>query len=626
MSKKTDDLGLKIGSTNINNMGITALKYRNNAPNDKSFRASILGINQKFTDDVPGDKRAELITRYSIPETVEAGADNYYTIKINGEFYVTIQNGNFKLYDKVMAYLPNGDWSRMYLDYPVNYTESVTLHVFTQAEEPEEDMNVNDLWFELDENENIVALYHYGLNEDTQENEWIFDGKVESGGTGTGKWLDDAHTSVAHNDHEHNTSTRKYDSVMGKNNSLTGTTGDGANIAAGKNNTVSTATNSVIVGENANITSQVQDSFINGDGTSNSYGGITYSVVITRATTQLINQIMDSCVIVYNGYLSEIKNSVIVGQIKGGNNYAAAPMSGCIVVTNDVTINYSYQLHGCIISGERNTIQGIDVSIVSGRGNVVSGAQASIISGYTNTVSAGNGQLVLGEDNDVYARHCAVVGEGNYCRAADCIMCGRYGTTEDHSYYFVIGNGFSSSNRSNVFTVDAAGNVNATGTITPGGADWAETYEWLDGNPDNEDRRGLFVTLDGAYIKLATAEDDYILGAVSATPSVCGDTYDLHWKGKYKKDIFGVIQTDEEGKPILADDFDPELKYVPQSNRKEKAKVGTQGKIVVVDDGTCVVNKYCKPSVNGIGTYTDDKNYYRVIERLDDTHIKIVIK
>ena len=83
---------------------------------DKSFAVTILGVNQKFTGSVPDDDKSTLITKYSIPATVEEGDPTYYTVKIHGAYYVIIQNANFMLYDKLMAYLPNGDWSRMYLD------------------------------------------------------------------------------------------------------------------------------------------------------------------------------------------------------------------------------------------------------------------------------------------------------------------------------------------------------------------------------------------------------------------------------------------------------------------------------------------------------------------------------
>ena len=113
LNKKVLNVANKISS----NMGTTALKYREKTDCDKSFAVTILGVNQKFTGNVSAEDQTTLITKYSIPATIEEGDPNYYTIKIYGAYYVVIQTAYFMLYDKLMAYLPNGDWSQMYLDY-----------------------------------------------------------------------------------------------------------------------------------------------------------------------------------------------------------------------------------------------------------------------------------------------------------------------------------------------------------------------------------------------------------------------------------------------------------------------------------------------------------------------------
>ena len=66
------------------------------------------------------------------------------------------------------------------------------------------------------------------------------------------------------------------------------------------------------------------------------------------------------------------------------------------------------------------------------------------------------------------------------------------------------------------------------------------------------------------------------------------------------------------------------LEYVPRGARKEYSKVGLLGQLVVQDDGTCEVNGYCTASVNGVATKSDSG--YRVIKRIDETHIKIILK
>ncbi|KUP93872.1 hypothetical protein TRIHO_13640 [Tritonibacter horizontis] len=76
------------------------------------------------------------------------------------------------------------------------------------------------------------------------------------------------------------------------------------------------------------------------------------------------------------------------------------------------------------------------------------------------------------------------------------------------------------------------------GTWAGGGADFAEFFEWLDGNPTGEDRRGTTVVLDGDKIRPALAGEDPF-GAISANPTVIGDSDIERWKEKYLRDDFG---------------------------------------------------------------------------------------
>lgn len=209
---------------------------------------------------------------------------------------------------------------------------------------------------------------------------------------------------------------------------------------------------------------------------------------------------------------------------------------------------------------------------------------------------------------------------------------------------FIVGIGTSDTARSNGFRVNPAGKVYGTGTFGTSGADYAEYFEWFDGNPDNEDRRGHFVTLEGNKIRYATPNDDYILGVVSADPSVAGDIHSEDWHNRYLKDVFGskIVEvvdveetTNEDGKIIpahterrwvLNPDYDPDVQYISREERPEWAAIGIVGKLVVVDDGTCQVNGYCQPNTDGIATASQEKTNYRVMERLDDTHIRIFIR
>jgi hypothetical protein len=85
------------------------------------------------------------------------------------------------------------------------------------------------------------------------------------------------------------------------------------------------------------------------------------------------------------------------------------------------------------------------------------------------------------------------------------------------------------------------GNAYADNNWNSGGADYAEYFEWKDGNSSSEDRRGYTVVLDGNQIRKSTSDDaqSSILGVVSATPAMVGDTGQMNWQGKYEKDEWG---------------------------------------------------------------------------------------
>ena len=214
------------------------------------------------------------------------------------------------------------------------------------------------------------------------------------------------------------------------------------------------------------------------------------------------------------------------------------------------------------------------------------------------------------------------------------------------SYYFIVGNGTNpySNTRSNALTVDPTGNLAIAGTMSSAGADYAEFFEWKDGNPEAEDRVGYIVSLDGDKIILAN-EGDYILGVVSGTATVLGDNPEWNWAKRWITDDFGRIQYedvvihheaeerngetipawDETIKaPITNPDYNPDQKYIKRADRPEWSAVGMMGKLYVRDDGTCQVNGFAKP-INGVATASTSGNM-RVIERVSDNVIRVVIK
>jgi hypothetical protein len=139
------------------------------------------------------------------------------------------------------------------------------------------------------------------------------------------------------------------------------------------------------------------------------------------------------------------------------------------------------------------------------------------------------------------------------------------------------------------------GDAYCDGSWNGGGADYAEYFEWLDGNTSNEDRRGYTVVLDQNKIRKSTSEDDAtnIIGVISGNPSVVGDTDIGRWKNKYQKDDYGSHILDENGHKILNTEYNETLNYISREDRQEWDIVGLMGK-VRINKGQTVGDRWIK--------------------------------
>jgi hypothetical protein len=150
-----------------------------------------------------------------------------------------------------------------------------------------------------------------------------------------------------------------------------------------------------------------------------------------------------------------------------------------------------------------------------------------------------------------------------------------------------------------------SGNVFAEGTFNANQSlDYAEFFEWSDGNPSNEDRIGHTVSIDGLTGKIKIAEEgETVIGAISGTAGVIGGGHETNWHGRFKHDEWGreVFEElkDESGNLLYSDaetrsnyvktnrietsEYNSSLdnSYVPRALRKEWAVVGLLGQIRV---------------------------------------------
>lgn len=265
----------------------------------------------------------------------------------------------------------------------------------------------------------------------------------------------------------------------------------------------------------------------------------------------------------------------------------------------------------------------------------------------------GDYQFVSGNYSNWYDRNHAkgaqIFGQGCISSSDWSMTAGKYNANDTNKEYaHVVGNGTSNTARSNAYTLDWQGNGTFAGTVSSStGADYAEYFEWKDGNPANEDRVGYIVTLDGDKIVKANSGDD-VLGICSGTAMVLGDSAEWNWNKRYLTDDFGRIiyedrmehheaiynpdgelieeAWDEEvHAPKQNPDYDPSQPYIKRENRPEWQIVGMMGKLYVRDDGSCVVNGYADVA-NGIATKATGKTNMRVMERVNDSIIRVLMK
>lgn len=376
-----------------------------------------------------------------------------------------------------------------------------------------------------------------------------------------------------------------------------------------------------------------------------------------------------------NNIASGDKTASIGGDYNTASGYCAATIGGSNV---SVSSNYSGSIGGfsttvtgaysSIVGGSNNSVNGDNAAVVGGDGNTASGDRSVVIGGNDNTASGNNNSVVVGGYNNTASGESSItLGGNNNTASAYQTKVGHYSKTGNAGQgsgtsgdAFIVGNG-SSITRSNAFRVAYSGSVYALSAFNSTGADYAELLEWEDGNTDNADRRGLFVTW-GANdkIKIASAGDE-IVGIISATSSVIGNAYEDSWQGMYLTDVFGqpitqtvhhdaeyidveVPDTDEDGNILetthteqqllheaydaeeyaVNPEYDPTQEYIPRSQRKEWAKVGMLGQLIVIDDGICTVGGYCNVGDNGKATAAESG--YKVLKRIDDTHIKVFFK
>lgn len=482
------------------------------------------------------------------------------------------------------AVSPEAVWSEIY---PTADAGQTLCGVYVDTREP---VSLGTYWFAIDSEENraLKGLYQYSRIESADVWELIY--KIEAGGGG-GVGEDIGNHSERFNDYENNTASGSYGYLHIEGSYNTATGGYYTSIG-GYGNSFAGGYTSDISGW-ANTVAYAYCSLISGDTntvTSASNCGVFGYKNNVNSTKSIIG-----------GEENTLNSGTDDDIVCGSHNTVSGDYHIVAGYGNTVSANYN------IVGGQGNTVSGI-WDIVTGMSNVVIGVRSLVVGEYNELQSGGQDSIVCGVYNIGEPFHALVCGEGANISTSDRI---------------IVGNGTSGS-PANCFRVNNEGEVYAAEYNTSG-ADYAEYFEWSDGNSGNENRRGLLVQLVGD--KIAPANGDDILGAVSTRPSVCGNTYEEYWQGKYQCNSDGEYIFDENGKPKLSLDFDPKVKYIPRSQRSEWATVGLVGRLTIRDDGTCKPGDWVMADNGyGIPVNSSKKTNVRCLKRIDKKHIEVLIK
>ena len=283
--------------------------------------------------------------------------------------------------------------------------------------------------------------------------------------------------------------------------------------------------------------------------------------------------------------------------------HVSSPASAVQVAVNNTFTHYFYPQR-FVVDGNAD---GVDGELLRG---------ATIV-GIDHGVSGGSGV------SGIHTNNVASIGVGVAAGATNPSFTGavlQCTAVRPASPSFIQIRAYSGFGAEAVFVVNGVGDVSFDGTASSPAADYAEYFEWADGNPNNEDRTGMTVSLIGDKIKIAESGED-VLGVVSAMPGVVGDAAELAWNHKYLTDDFGRqlreayhvwewidedgkkqtvasfedvsqvpatatrLDTDGNGnsltRPMINPAYDSDIEYIPRSQRAEWDAVGLLGKLRV---------------------------------------------
>lgn len=260
---------------------------------------------------------------------------------------------------------------------------------------------------------------------------------------------------------------------------------------------------------------------------------------------------------------------------------------------------------GNVIGGCSNTVVDSCNNFIGGCSNTVKDVQRNLIQGHCMQLEGVHDSLVvgIGHSNSCHTGTAVVAGSYNKtgpqhydgltvgCNLSNnmpgVVLVGRNGearTSPSYNYSFQLAGGCEGSKPGVGLVLHTAshGAVPVQNGLTTGNwqsscTGYSEYFEWHDGNPSNEDRVGLFVTLNRDKIALATCNKD-VVGVVTWSAAFVGNSHELAWCQANLKDDYGrycfEFEDDYEGIISLIRRYlDPE-----REDGGDECRAGSEGR------------------------------------------------
>ena len=233
--------------------------------------------------------------------------------------------------------------------------------------------------------------------------------------------------------------------------------------------------------------------------------------------------------------------------VSGGSNNTA---SGTSTTVSGGSTNVASNGFSAVGGGSNNLASGIFSTVTGGNNNSATATYSSVSGGISNQASGLASATLGGVFNQAAELATATLGGvGLITTLATSVAMGSFnqpGPIGNGERIFMIGNGADDANRSNLFSVNNAGEVRANGAIIASTvADFGEYFESYDGQSIPT---GTPVILtEGGKIRPAK-EGEVPFGVISKTCGYIGNGAEEEWHSKYERDEDGglIFETIEE--------------------------------------------------------------------------------